>query len=70
MPIYKAPLDDVRFLLKRVLAVEGDQHLPVEDARGTVMSVLEEGGKLCEEVLARSNQSGDAGGVPQRERGR
>jgi len=64
MPTYKAPLDDVRFLLHDVLAIEELSQLPgyEEATPDLLMSVLEEGGKLCEEVLQPLNQSGDAEG--------
>ena len=64
MPTYKAPLDDVRFLLNDVLHVEELSQLPgyEEATPDLLMSVLEEGGKLCEEVLQPINQSGDAEG--------
>jgi alkylation response protein AidB-like acyl-CoA dehydrogenase len=64
MPTYKAPLDDVRFLLNDVLGVEELSQLPgyEEATPDLLMSVLEEGGRLCEEVLQPINQSGDAEG--------
>jgi alkylation response protein AidB-like acyl-CoA dehydrogenase len=64
MPSYKAPLDDVRFLLNDVLDVQELTQLPgYEDATpDLLLSVLEEGGKVCEEVLQPLNQSGDAEG--------
>ena len=64
MPTYKAPLDDIRFLLTEVLEVEQLSKLPgYEEATPDVlMAVLEEGAKLCEDVLAPLNQSGDAEG--------
>jgi alkylation response protein AidB-like acyl-CoA dehydrogenase len=64
MPTYKAPLDDIRFILTEVLDVEQLSKLPgYEEATPDVLlAVLEEGGKLCEEVLAPLNQSGDAEG--------
>ncbi|AHG87636.1 Acetyl-CoA dehydrogenase-like C-terminal domain protein [Gemmatirosa kalamazoonensis] len=64
MPSYKAPLDDIRFILTEVLDVEQLSRLPgYEEATPDVLlAVLEEGGKLCEEVLAPLNQSGDAEG--------
>ncbi len=64
MPTYKAPLDDVRFLLNEVLNVEELSQLPgYEEATPDIlMAVLEEGGKLCEEVLQPINQTGDAEG--------
>jgi alkylation response protein AidB-like acyl-CoA dehydrogenase len=64
MPTYKAPLDDIRFILEDVLDVEQLSKLPgYEDATpDLLLSVLGEGAKLCEEVLAPINQSGDAEG--------
>ena len=64
MPTYKAPLDDVRFLLNEVLHVEELSRLPgyEEATPDLLMSVLEEGGRLCEEVLQPLNQTGDAEG--------
>jgi alkylation response protein AidB-like acyl-CoA dehydrogenase len=64
MPTYKAPLDDVRFVLHDVLDVGELATLPghEEATPDLLMSVLEEGAKLCEEVLAPLNQSGDAEG--------
>jgi len=64
MPTYKAPLDDIRFVLDEVLDVGQLTALRgYEDAAPDVLlAVLEEGGKLCEEVLAPLNQQGDAEG--------
>ncbi|MDF1503006.1 acyl-CoA dehydrogenase C-terminal domain-containing protein [Roseisolibacter sp. H3M3-2] len=64
MPTYKAPLDDIRFLLTELLDVEQLSKLPgYEEATPDVLlAVLEEGAKLCEDVLAPINQSGDAEG--------
>ena len=65
MPTYKAPLDDIRFLLNEVLEVEQLSKLPgYEEATPDVIdAVLAEGAKLCEEVLAPLNQVGDHEGV-------
>ena len=64
MPTYKAPVDDIRFVLDELLDVGQLAALPgYEDASPDILlSVLEEGGKLCEEVLAPINQTGDAEG--------
>jgi alkylation response protein AidB-like acyl-CoA dehydrogenase len=64
MPTYKAPLDDIRFILTEVLDVEQLSKLPgYEEATPDVLlAVLEEGAKLCEDVVAPLNQSGDAEG--------
>ncbi|HEY0832608.1 MAG TPA: acyl-CoA dehydrogenase C-terminal domain-containing protein [Azospirillum sp.] len=64
MPIYKAPLEDVRFVLDTIVGLDNLAALPgYEDATpDVVLQVLEEGAKLCEEVLQPLNQSGDAEG--------
>jgi alkylation response protein AidB-like acyl-CoA dehydrogenase len=64
MPTYKAPLTDIRFVLEDLLDVGQLAHLPgYADATADVLSaVIEEAAKLCEEVLAPLNQSGDAEG--------
>ncbi|HYD65769.1 acyl-CoA dehydrogenase family protein, partial [Azospirillum sp.] len=64
MPIYKAPLEDVRFVLDTIIGLDNVTALPgYEDATPDVIfQVLEEGAKLCEEVLLPLNQSGDAEG--------
>ena len=64
MPAYKAPLDEIRFLLQDVLDVGELATLPGhEDATpDLLLAVLEEGGRLCEEVLAPLNPTGDAEG--------
>lgn len=64
MPTYKAPLDDIRFVLTDVLDVgqlsglSGYADFPAD----VLLSVLEEGGRFCEEVLAPINQTGDQEG--------
>ena len=64
MPSYKAPLADIRFLLEDVLDVGQLASLPTyEDATPEmILSVLEEAGRVCEEVLFPLNQSGDQEG--------
>src|SRR5215207_5366503 len=64
MPTYKAPLDDIRFLLEDVLDVGQLAALPgYADATPDVLaSVIEEAAKLAEEVLQPLNQTGDAEG--------
>ncbi|MCW2242652.1 acyl-CoA dehydrogenase C-terminal domain-containing protein [Azospirillum canadense] len=64
MPIYKAPLEDVRFVLDEIVGAGKLAELPgYEDATPDLIAqVLEEGAKLCEEVLFPLNQSGDAEG--------
>ena len=64
MPTYRAPLDDIRFVLHDVHGVEQLADLPgFEDATPDVVdAVLAEGAKVCEEILFPINQSGDAEG--------
>ena len=62
MPSYKAPLDDVRFVLHDVLDVAQLSALPgYEEATPDLIdAILEEAGRFCAEVLQPLNQQGDA----------
>ncbi len=64
MPTYKAPVDDVMFLLNDVLHVERYNNLPgfAEATPDVVEAVLAEAGKFCEEVLRPLNRVGDREG--------
>jgi alkylation response protein AidB-like acyl-CoA dehydrogenase len=64
MPIYNAPIDNMKFVLHDVLGVEKLSELPgYEDAsEDLINSILEECSKMCEEVLFPLNQSGDKEG--------
>lgn len=64
MPVYKAPLETMRFVLNDVLNVSQLSQLPgYEQATPDLMeSILAEGSKFCEEVLFPLNQSGDQEG--------
>ena len=64
MPSYKAPLDDIRFLLHEVHDVSQLAALPgLEEATPDVIdAVLAEGAAICETVLFPLNQTGDAEG--------
>ena len=64
MTVYKAPLRDYRFVLEELLEVGQIARLPgYEEATPEIFSaVLEEAGKLCEEVLVPLNRSGDEEG--------
>jgi alkylation response protein AidB-like acyl-CoA dehydrogenase len=64
MTVYRAPLRDYRFLLEEVLEVEQLAKLPgFADATPEIFAaVLEEGGKLCQEMLFPINRSGDEEG--------
>lgn len=64
MPVYTAPLEKIRFVLHDVLGAETLSALPGygEITRDLIDQVLEEGAKICEEVLFPINQSGDKEG--------
>jgi alkylation response protein AidB-like acyl-CoA dehydrogenase len=64
MPTYTAPLREYRFLLKDVLDIERYSNLPgFSDApMDLIDSVLTEGAKFCEGVLAPLNKVGDEHG--------
>jgi butyryl-CoA dehydrogenase len=64
MTIYKAPLREYRFVLNELFDVGELAKLPgFEEATPDVFeAVLEEGAKLCEEVLHPLNRSGDEEG--------
>src|SRR5580700_3268934 len=64
MTIYKAPLRDYRFVMTELFDVGELAKLPgYEEATPDLFeSVLEEGAKLCEEVLLPLNRSGDEEG--------
>lgn len=64
MPVYKAPLENMKFVLHDVLGVESLSRLPgyEEATPDMVDSILEEAAKMCEEVLFPLNQSGDREG--------
>lgn len=64
MPIYSAPIDDLKFVLYDLLKCDELTAIPgyEEASRDLVEQVLEEGGKMCEQVLFPLNQSGDEEG--------
>jgi alkylation response protein AidB-like acyl-CoA dehydrogenase len=64
MPSYRAPVDDTLFLLHDVLQAQQFGDLPGfgDVSPELTAQILTEAGKLCEEVLAPLNQSGDANG--------
>ena len=66
MPSYKAPLDDMRFLLHEVFAAEQLwQEVPAFEhvSMDLVDTVLDEGAKLNEQLIAPLNRPGDEEGV-------
>ncbi len=64
MPVYKAPVEDVLFLLNDVFQIERYNNLPgfADASPDVVEAILTEGAKLCEEVLQPLNRSGDVEG--------
>ena len=65
MVTYKAPLDEIGFVLFDVLGYERSiPTLPGFEEAGADLArpVLEEAGRLCEDALFPLNQSGDAEG--------
>ena len=72
MPSYRAPVEDVLFLLYDVLGLERYDNLPgFSDApRDVVEAVLNEGGKLAGGVFAPLNRTGDTEGCKRAPDGR
>src|ERR1700720_2515632 len=64
MPVYRAPLQDYRFLLHELFEVEKQTDLPQcsEISADVVDDVLSGAGEFCEQVLQPLNQSGDEEG--------
>jgi alkylation response protein AidB-like acyl-CoA dehydrogenase len=64
MPTYRAPVDDVRFLLNDVFRIDRYANLPgFADASDDVVgAILAEAAKFCEDVLAPLNGVGDREG--------
>jgi acyl-CoA dehydrogenase len=64
MPSYRAPVEDVLFLLNDVFQIERYNNLPgfADATPDTLEAILEEGAKICEEVLAPLNRIGDQEG--------
>lgn len=64
MPSYNPPLADIRFILHDVLKAETLNTLPGYGDFSTdlIDQIIEEGAKICQEVLFPLNQSGDGEG--------
>jgi alkylation response protein AidB-like acyl-CoA dehydrogenase len=65
MPIYRAPVDDFRFLINDFLELDKQHDLPgfAEVTPDLVEDILTNAAKFCEEVLQPINQSGDEEGA-------
>lgn len=64
MPTYSPPINDIKFILHEVLEAKSLSELPgYGDVSEDLMDqILEEGGKICEQVLFPLNQVGDQQG--------
>src|SRR5580658_2216465 len=64
MPVYKAPVDDVLFLLNDVFHIERYANLPgfADASPDIVEAIVREAAKFCEEILAPLNRVGDRQG--------
>src|SRR5919112_4913255 len=71
MPIYKAPVEDVTFLLNDVFQIDRYDNLPgFTDASADVReAILEEAAKLAEEVVQPLNRVGDLEGCKRHDDG-
>jgi alkylation response protein AidB-like acyl-CoA dehydrogenase len=71
MPSYKAPTDDVTFLLSDVFHVDRYNNLPgfADATPDLVEAVLAEAGKFCSEVLTPLNRVGDKEGCKRHDDG-
>src|SRR5712675_2375195 len=72
MPVYKAPVDDVVFLLSDVFHIERHANLPgfADAPPDLIEAILGEAAKLCEDALAPLNRVGDQQGCTRHSDGR
>jgi alkylation response protein AidB-like acyl-CoA dehydrogenase len=71
MPTYKAPVEDVQFLLNDVFHIERYSNLPgFSDASPDVVeAILSEAARFCEDVLTPLNRTGDEEGCKRHDDG-
>ena len=71
MPIYRAPVKDMNFILNEVLNIGKYSNLPgySEVSPDLVSAILEEGAKFCENELQPLNYSGDREGCTRHDDG-
>lgn len=71
MPIYRAPLEDIHYLLTDVFSIDAYTHLPgyADISSDVVAAILAEGAKFCEKELQPLNQIGDTEGCQRLEDG-
>ncbi|MET0633533.1 MAG: acyl-CoA dehydrogenase C-terminal domain-containing protein [Xanthobacteraceae bacterium] len=72
MPIYKAPVEEVLFLLADVFQVGRYDNLPgfADASPDVIAAILAEAAKFCEQVLAPLNRVGDVEGCTRHDDGR
>jgi acyl-CoA dehydrogenase len=72
MPTYKAPVDDVMFLIEDVFHIERYANLPgfADASPDVIAAILSEAGKFCEQILTPLNRIGDRQGCRRHEDGR
>lgn len=72
MPSYKAPVEDVQFLLRDVFQMDRYGNLPgfADATPDLVEAILGEGAKICEEVFQPLNRIGDKEGCTRHADGR
>jgi acyl-CoA dehydrogenase len=71
MPIYRAPLDEVMFLLTDVLKIARYDNLPgfADATPDLILAILGEAAKLCEQVIQPLNRLGDQEGCARHDDG-
>jgi acyl-CoA dehydrogenase len=70
VPVYKAPVEDVLFLLADVFQVGRYDNCFADASSDVVAAILGEAAKFCEQVLAPLNRVGDVEGCTRHEDGR
>ncbi|QBR72557.1 acyl-CoA dehydrogenase [Beijerinckiaceae bacterium] len=72
MPSYKAPVEEVLFLLRDVFPIQRLNNLPgfADATPDVVEAIISEAAKLCEETLHPLNQAGDRAGCIRHKDGR
>jgi alkylation response protein AidB-like acyl-CoA dehydrogenase len=65
MPVYRAPIDEYKFVLNELLEIDRHRDLPDfgDLTPDLIDDILTNAGKFCEEVLQPLNQSGDEEGA-------
>jgi len=71
MPTYKAPVDEVLFIVNDVLHIERYNNLPgfADATPDLIEAILGQAGKFCEEVLTPLNRVGDTEGCTRHQDG-